>query len=73
VQHVGRIDEVDDADLLGGPEVLPPSAERVLALGQELVEVFCERVAASPWLTVSTTIFPFLSMSTLVFTQRPRT
>jgi len=34
-----RIDQADDAGLFGGPEVLPSAAERVLALGEELVEV----------------------------------
>ena len=41
-QYVSRIDEVDDADLLGGPEVFPASAKGVLGLGEELVEVLGE-------------------------------
>ena len=43
VHHVERINEVDDADLLAGPEVFPPAAPRILTLGQELVEMLGER------------------------------
>ena len=39
VDDVVGIDEANDARLLGGPEVLPPTAEGVLGLGEELVEV----------------------------------
>jgi len=46
---LGEALEADHADLLGGPEVLPPAAQRVLALGDQLVEVLGEgrKIAAS--------------------------
>jgi hypothetical protein len=43
VHHVLILEEVDDADLLAGPEVLPPPAQRILALGQELMKMLGER------------------------------
>ena len=47
VDDVVGIDEANDAGLLGGPEVLPATAQGVLALGEELVEMLDEcRVAA---------------------------
>jgi hypothetical protein len=42
-QDVGGVDEADDAHLLGGPQVLPAAPEGVLALREQLVEMFGER------------------------------
>ena len=42
LDDVGGVDEADDAGLLGRPEVLPSAAQRVLALGEELVKVLEE-------------------------------
>lgn len=39
LDDVRWVDEADDAGLLGGPEVLPATAQGVLALGEELVEM----------------------------------
>ena len=47
IDDVVRIAEANDARLLGGPEVLPSTAEGVLALGEELVEVLDERRIAA--------------------------
>ena len=43
VDDVVWVDESDDAGLLGRPEVLPTTAQRVLTFGEELVEVLEER------------------------------
>src|SRR5205809_693636 len=42
VDDVVGIDEADNAGLLGCPKVLPATTERVLTLGEELVEKFEE-------------------------------
>src|SRR3954463_3684115 len=47
IDHVVRIAKANDARLLGGPEVLPSTAEGVLALGEELVKVLDERRIAA--------------------------
>src|SRR4051812_14111171 len=47
VSHLGedvvRIDQAYDAGLLRRPEILPATAQCILALGEELVEMFDER------------------------------